>query len=98
MPLFPARARASVSVGLARDTDSFRQIHSLGCKSRKRVKGARLPPLGRADGVLEVEFYPSMCIARRRVAGVADMEWRPCAVLALVLTTWSCPHRCHLVA
>jgi hypothetical protein len=38
------------------------QIHSLGCKSRKRVKGARLP-LGRADGVLEVEFYRSTCIA-----------------------------------
>lgn len=36
---------------------------------------ARLPPpLGRADGVLDVEFYPSTCIARARVAVVADMR------------------------
>lgn len=36
---------------------------------------ARLPPpLGRADGVLEVGFYPSTGIARARVAVVAGVR------------------------
>jgi hypothetical protein len=50
--------------GISVTRGSTGQIHGLGCRSRKRVKGARLP-LGRADGVLEVEFYRSTCIASR---------------------------------
>lgn len=48
---------------------------------------ARLPPpLGRADGVLEVEFYPSTCIARARVAVVADMRTDVSTLSSVMLT------------
>ena len=96
--------RAYVSFGLAHDGDtafgpsepsarlSAGRIHSLGCKSRERVKGARLPqPLGRADGVLEVEFYPSTCIlAHAKVPPVADEKMAlsgPSAMLTPAFTT-----------
>jgi hypothetical protein len=51
------------------------------------VSRARLPPpLGRADGVLDVEFYPSTCIARAQVAVVADMRMDVLTLSYVILT------------